>query len=156
MQKKKKQRALKVLGASFLCAFSFRAELVAEEKKNQLNVLLITADDLHRGSVGCFDGMPTDLTPNIDEFAKTGVRFTHAHVNCAICSPSRAILATGRYGHNSGATGFNHARENVPVVTELFKKNGGFIFSSVHNIQARVPVENILAFYETFNKFRCY
>jgi hypothetical protein len=39
---------------------------------------------------------------------------------------------------------------------EVFKKDGGFVFSSVHNIQSKVPVENIIAFYETFNKYRNY
>ena len=89
-----------------------------------LNVLLFTADDLHRGSVGAFDGKPEGLTPNLDRFAAEGVCFQRAHVNAAICQPSRAILGTGLYGHNSGAMGFMNAREEVPTVIELFKNEG--------------------------------
>ena len=36
---------------------------------------------------------------------------------------------------------------------EIFSKNGGFVFNSVHNIQANVPVENILAMFNAFRKF---
>lgn len=39
---------------------------------------------------------------------------------------------------------------------ELFKKDGGFVFSSVHNIQSKIPIANILAFFETFQKYRNY
>jgi uroporphyrinogen-III decarboxylase len=39
---------------------------------------------------------------------------------------------------------------------ETFKSGGGYVFSSIHNIQAMVPVENIIAFYETFQKYRDY
>jgi hypothetical protein len=39
---------------------------------------------------------------------------------------------------------------------ELFKEKGGYIFSSIHNIQAQIPIENILAFYETFRRYRDY
>ncbi|MEM0895781.1 MAG: sulfatase, partial [Verrucomicrobiota bacterium] len=46
--------------------------------------------------------------------------FNRAHVNTAICAPCRAIIATGRYGHRSGAMGFMPAREEVPdLVTTL-------------------------------------
>ena len=36
---------------------------------------------------------------------------------------------------------------------EIFSKNGGFVFNAVHNIQANVPVENILAMFNAFRKF---
>jgi hypothetical protein len=63
-----------------------------------LNILLFTADDLNRDTAGCFGGKVPDLTPNVDAFAVEGLRFAHAHVNAAICQPSRGVLATGRYG----------------------------------------------------------
>jgi hypothetical protein len=47
-------------------------------------------------------------------------------------------------------------RREVQRVLEIFKPHGGFVFSSVHNIQANVPVENILAMYATFQKFAAY
>ncbi|QDV23527.1 sulfatase family protein [Aureliella helgolandensis] len=84
------------------------------------NVLLFTADDLHAESLGVYGGKPADLTPNLDAFATESLLFNRAHVNVAICAPCRAVIATGRYSHRSGAMGFMPAREDVPdIVTTL-------------------------------------
>jgi N-sulfoglucosamine sulfohydrolase len=88
------------------------------------NILLFTADDLHAGSLGVYGGRPTDLTPNLDAFAAEGMLFTRAHVNAAICAPCRAIIATGRYSHRSGAMGFMPAREDVPDIVTTLKAAG--------------------------------
>ncbi|MCK6445444.1 MAG: arylsulfatase [Planctomycetes bacterium] len=62
------------------------------------NVLLILADDLGYGDVGCFGGERCKIpTPNIDRLAKEGLRFTDAHSPAAVCAPSRYALMTGRY-----------------------------------------------------------
>ncbi|HIF31584.1 MAG TPA: sulfatase [Planctomycetaceae bacterium] len=90
----------------------------------QPNILLFTADDLHAESLGVFGGRPLDLTPNLDRFATQGVLFNRAHVNAAICAPCRAILATGRYSHRSGAMGFMKAREDVPDIVTTFQQAG--------------------------------
>ena len=45
-------------------------------------------------------------------------------------------------------------RQEVKCLMETFKSNGGFVFASVHNIQANIPVENLLAFFEAFNENR--
>ena len=87
------------------------------------NVLLFTADDLGCESVGAFGGSPQGMTPHLDAFALEGMMFTKAHVNCAICSPSRAIITTGLYGHNSGAMGFSGANRNTPTVVSVDRKS---------------------------------
>ena len=69
------------------------------------NILLFTADDLHAESLGAYGGMPADVTPNLDAFAAESLLFNKAHVNVAICAPCRAVIATGRYSHRSGAMG---------------------------------------------------
>lgn len=89
-----------------------------------LNVLLLTADDLHCESVGAFGGKTADLTPNLDRLASEGMRFFRAHVNAAICQPSRGVLGTGRYGHNSGIMGFMHADRELPTVMETLRDAG--------------------------------
>lgn len=104
--------------------------LAASEKnmkdgKPRLNILLFTADDLGWTSVGCY-GSGLDVTPNIDRFAGEGVLFENGYVNAAISSPSRKIIMTGMYGHNSGAMGFDpidRTRE-VPVLADILAKNG--------------------------------
>ena len=90
----------------------------------QPNILLFTADDLHAGSVGAYGGMPSDLTPNLDAFASESMLFSRAHVNVAICAPCRAVIATGRYSHRSGAMGFMPAREEVPDIVTTLKSAG--------------------------------
>ena len=96
----------------------------ARSERGQLNILLFTADDLNCDSVGCFGGKVPGLTPNIDAFASQGMRFKRAHVNVAICQPSRGILATGLYGHNSGIMGFMHTDRDIPTVMETFREAG--------------------------------
>jgi arylsulfatase A-like enzyme len=62
------------------------------------NIILILADDLGWGSVGCY-GADANLvrTPNIDRLAREGRRFTDANCAASICSPSRYSILTGRY-----------------------------------------------------------
>jgi N-sulfoglucosamine sulfohydrolase len=93
-------------------------------RKLKLNVLLFTADDLHCNSVGCFGGKVSGLTPNLDAFAAEGLRFENAHVNVAICQPSRGVLATGRYGHNSGIMGFMHTERDIPTIMQTLRTAG--------------------------------
>tara|TARA_R110002072_G_scaffold299632_1_gene475529 strand:- start:131439 stop:132959 length:1521 start_codon:yes stop_codon:yes gene_type:complete len=88
------------------------------------NILLFTADDLHAESLGVYGGRPVDLTPNLDAFAAESLLFNKAHVNVAICAPCRAVIATGRYSHRSGAMGFIPARENVPDIVTTLKAAG--------------------------------
>lgn len=101
-----------------VCSFT---SLAAAERPN---VLLFTADDLHAESLGTYGGRPIDLTPNLDAFAAESLRFMKAHVNVAICAPCRAVIATGRYSHRSGAMGFMPAREDVPDIVTTLKAAG--------------------------------
>jgi len=97
----------------------------AQSRTNQpLNILLLTADDLHCESVGSFGGKIADLTPNLDRLASEGMRFFRAHVNVAICQPSRGVLGTGRYGHNSGIMGFMHTDRDIPTIMETLREAG--------------------------------
>jgi hypothetical protein len=50
----------------------------------------------------------------------------------------------------------NEVRQQVRERIETFGKGGGFVFTSIHNVQARVPVENLLTMYETFRDCRDY
>ena len=65
------------------------------------NVVLILADDLGYGDVGCY-GAPDIRTPCIDRLAAQGVRFTQFYSNGPECTPTRAALLTGRYQHRVG------------------------------------------------------
>lgn len=67
----------------------------------QPNVIIILADDLGFGDVGC-NGATRIRTPHLDQMAAEGVRFTDFYASANICTPSRAGLLTGRYAIRSG------------------------------------------------------
>lgn len=65
------------------------------------NIVLIMADDLGFGDLECY-GHPRVKTPNINQLAKQGVRFTQHYANGPECSPTRTALLTGRYQQYAG------------------------------------------------------
>ncbi|MBN9157076.1 sulfatase-like hydrolase/transferase [Microbacterium sp.] len=65
------------------------------------NVVVIYADDLGYGDVGCFGGDDV-RTPHLDRLAARGVRLTNWYSNSPVCSPSRAALLTGRHPVHAG------------------------------------------------------
>lgn len=68
------------------------------------NVIIIYADDLGYGDVGCY-GAKKVATPNMDKLAKAGLRFTNAHTTSATCTPSRYSMLTGEYAWRKPGTG---------------------------------------------------
>lgn len=64
------------------------------------NLVLILADDLGYGDLGCY-GHPRAKTPVLDQLAREGVRFTQHYANGPECSPTRTALLTGRYQQRS-------------------------------------------------------
>ncbi|XP_072709121.1 arylsulfatase D-like isoform X2 [Ciconia boyciana] len=75
----------------------------------QPNVVLLMADDLGIGDVGCY-GNDTIRTPNIDRLAKEGVKLTQHIAAAPLCTPSRAAFLTGRYPLRSGMDAINNYR----------------------------------------------
>src|SRR3712207_5376280 len=68
------------------------------------NIVLIYADDLGYGDVGCY-GATAVQTPNIDRLARVGLRFTDGHSAAATCTPSRYAMLTGEYAFRKKGTG---------------------------------------------------
>jgi arylsulfatase A-like enzyme/predicted esterase len=94
------------------------------------NVVIIFADDLGSGDLGCF-GSTTNPTPHLDRLAAEGTRFTSFYVGQAVCTASRAALLTGCYPNRVGMAGaLNHTsptgiHRQERLLSELLK-NGGY------------------------------
>ena len=65
------------------------------------NMILMIADDLGYGDLGCY-GNTSVRTPNIDSLAQDGVKLTQHLAAASVCTPSRAAFLTGRYPVRSG------------------------------------------------------
>ncbi len=83
------------------------------------NVVLIVADDLGYGEVGCY-GQKWIQTPNIDKMADEGMKFTRFYCGQAVCAPSRCSLLTGMHqGHAWIRNNGNPAERGKPRPKDL-------------------------------------
>ncbi|MEZ6121213.1 MAG: sulfatase [Pirellulaceae bacterium] len=100
------------------------------EHSNSPNILLICIDDL-RPELGCYGG-PADISPHIDQFAKTAARFTNHFVAVPTCGASRYALLTGHSPYRSGFTAGNEAFSQLqnkgqiipPTMPSILKERG--------------------------------
>ena len=91
-----------LLSTVILTALSLAATAPAREPTaGKPNIVVILADDLGYGDVGCYNAQSKIPTPNLDRLAAEGMRFTDAHAPDAVCTPSRYGLLTGRYAFRS-------------------------------------------------------
>jgi arylsulfatase A len=78
----------------------------AELKKERPNIILIMADDLGYGDVGCYGAKSENIkTPHIDQLAKEGLRFTSGYCSASTCTPTRYALLTGTHAFRVKGTG---------------------------------------------------
>lgn len=68
------------------------------------NILVLFADDLGYGDISAY-GHPTTVTPNIDQLAQSGIKFTQWYSAFHVCSPSRGSMMTGRLPIRVGIAG---------------------------------------------------
>lgn len=99
------------------------------------NILFVLSDDLSYGDLSCY-GQKEFKTPNLDQLAMHGIRFTQAYSGSSECAPSRASLMTGMHmGHcriraNRSVRGQDHLLAEDLTVAEVLKQAGyatGFI-----------------------------
>ena len=93
------------------------------------NIVYIFADDLGYGDLSCY-GAKDINTPNIDQIAKQGIKFTEFYSASSVCSPSRAALLTGRYPQRMGINTvfFSESFTGIPdkeiTIPEILKEKG--------------------------------
>jgi len=98
-------------------------------KKVQPNIIWIIAEDMSQ-DLSCY-GNNLVKTPNIDNLAKNGMRFTNAYTTAAVCAPSRTALATGMYQTSLGACHLRYPDDLMPqlpdsikIISHILKENG--------------------------------
>lgn len=112
-------------GAS-AAAVSLGARAFAAARTTPPNIVLIVADDLGYGHLGCY-GQKHIHTPNIDRLARGGTRFTTAYAGSSLCAPSRSVLMTGYHsGHTPvrGNSGGISLRDDDVTMGEVLRKAG--------------------------------
>lgn len=82
-----------ILAGAFILCCTLPGVIFAQQKPN---VVVIYIDDLGYGDLSCY-GATKIATPNVDQIAKKGLRFTNGHTTSATCTPSRYALMSGEY-----------------------------------------------------------
>jgi arylsulfatase A len=87
------------------------------------NIILIFVDDMGYGDLGCY-GNKANKTPNIDQLAAEGQRWTSFYASGAVCVPSRTGLMTGRHPALFAAGKNNLAKTRDKLMAAMLKKRG--------------------------------
>ena len=114
------------LNLILICVLINTVDVFGEEKKKP-NIILILADDLGYGDLGCF-GQKVLKTPHLDNMAKEGMRFTQFYAGSTVCAPSRSVLLTGKHMGRTTVRGNSVApiiiQPNELTLASMLKKAG--------------------------------
>lgn len=115
---------------------------VTERKPDRPNIILILADDMGYSDPGCYGG--EIKTPNIDNLASKGLRFTQFY-NASRSCPSRASLLTGLYPHQAGlAQNGKNLSRNAVTIAEVLKDAGYRTgMSGKWHLSETIPLKNV-------------
>jgi arylsulfatase A len=97
--------------------FSSLVALGQAAKVEKPNIIVIMADDLGYGDIGCYGAKPKNLkTPHIDKLAANGLRFISGYCSASTCTPTRFSFLTGKYAFRQENTGI--APPNGPAIIQ--------------------------------------
>ncbi len=103
---------VQTLGLGMVTGLTINPSLQAQSTTSRLpNIIYILADDLGYGDLGCY-GQQKIKTPNLDQMARDGMRFTNHYAGSTVCAPSRCSLMTGYH------TGHTFIRGNKEIQPE--------------------------------------
>lgn len=111
-----------------MSCFSCTAIDQSTQTKDLPNIVILLADDLGYGDLGCYGGVAK--TPNLDRLAKEGIRFTDFYAAASNCSPSRVGLLTGRSPSKVGMYSYMperhpmHLKQEEITIAEIVKEKG--------------------------------
>ena len=107
-----------------VAAFLLTCGLLADEQRNQPNIILFISDDHGWSDSGAY-GDDYVETPSIDRLAMESMRFTHAFAASPLCSPSRCVIETGLMPHRNGGHKFGTPiRTDIKTMPEYMKEMG--------------------------------
>ena len=99
----------------------------AQKSEARPNILWITSEDNGISWVGCYGGRNA-RTPNIDQLAADGFRYTHCFDNAAVCAPTRSTWITGHYAISLGTqpmrSRYAIPHDKIPYYPDLLKAAG--------------------------------
>src|SRR4051812_5636438 len=106
-----------------LISFSLPTTSSQPRNARQPNIVFIMSDDHAAQAISAY-GSKLIQTPNLDRLAKEGMRFENAFVTNSICTPSRAVILTGKYSHLNGVPVFNHIDTMQPMLQKYLQQAG--------------------------------
>jgi arylsulfatase A-like enzyme len=124
------KKLLQIIMMMLVVLMAHQANIFAQKKSVKPNIIFILADDFGYGDLGSY-GQKLTKTPNLDQLAKAGTRFTQVYTSAPVCAPSRASLMTGKHqGHalirgNNGKNGERISlRAEDLTIAEVLKTAG--------------------------------
>ncbi|MBK7598716.1 MAG: sulfatase [Acidobacteria bacterium] len=87
------------------------------------NIIFIMSDDHASHAISAY-GSRLIKTPNIDRLANEGMKLENCFVTNSICTPSRAVILTGKYSHINGVPVFNHIDNTQPMLSKYLQQAG--------------------------------
>ncbi len=124
-----------------LALFLVGCKGLSNDKKQKPNILFLFTDDQRGGTIGAYDKYDVE-TPNMDKLVTRGTSFTNSYIlgatTAAVCSPSRAMLMTGRHYFNIEPNVYaqfafpeeQRGKSNLLTFPEYFKANGYTTFAT--------------------------
>lgn len=97
------------------------------------NVVIFLVDDMGYGDLGCY-GNKIIHSPNLDHFASEAMRFTQGYAACAVCSPSRSAIQTGRTPYRNGVYNW------IPEGRDMHLRSSEITIATLLKVRAMPPV----------------
>jgi len=147
-----KARVIAVLAVGAALSAAVGSSAAADARAGRPNVLVIVADDLGFGDLGCY-GATRVKTPHVDRLAAGGVRFTAGYAPASTCTPTRYALFTGEYAWRQTAKRTGILAGDAPLCIEPGRltlpqslKNAGYATGAIGKWHlglgdGRVPVD---------------
>lgn len=128
MKKERTYYALALAITMSLCLFACKSGNTKKVAAEKPNIIVMLLDDAGYADFG-FAGSKDLNTPNIDQLANNGIRFSDAHVTASVCGPSRAGLITGKYQQRFGfecnpPAHYSGVDLNESTIADAMKKAG--------------------------------